>query len=60
MSDFHLRGPGFHSRLYPRNLCGSIEFGTGSIQPYEENNWVATSYEKYRNPGRKTEIKFQG
>ena len=36
-SDCHPRGPGFYSRLYPRNL-GS---GTGSTQPHEDN-WIST------------------
>ena len=36
-SDCHPRGPGFDSRLYPRNFSGSI----GSAQP-REDNWVAT------------------
>ena len=29
-SDSHPRGPGFNSRLYPRNFSGSIGSGTGS------------------------------
>ena len=32
-SDCHPRGPGFDSRLYPRNFSGSIGSGTGSTQP---------------------------
>ena len=40
-SDCHPRGPGFDSRLYPRNLSGSIGSGTVSTQP-REDNWVAT------------------
>ena len=40
-SDCHPRGPGFDSRLYPRNFSGSIGSGTGSTQP-REDNWVAT------------------
>ena len=44
-SDCHPRGPGFHSRLYPRNFSGSIGSGTGSTHPLEDN-WVATWYEK--------------
>ena len=40
-SDCHPRGPGFDSRLYPRNFSGSIVSGTGSTQP-REDNWVAT------------------
>ena len=40
-SDCHPRGPGFDSRLYPRNFSGSIGSGTGSTQPCEDN-WVAT------------------
>ena len=40
-SDYHPRGPGFDSRLYPRNFSGSIGSGTGSTQPCEDN-WVAT------------------
>ena len=39
-SDCHSRGPGFDSRLYPRNFSRSIGSGTGSIQP-REDNWVA-------------------
>ena len=39
-SDCHPRGPGFDSRLYPRNFSGSIGSGTGSTQP-REANWVA-------------------
>ena len=53
-SDCHPRGPGFDSRLYPRNFSGSIRSGTGSIQP-SENNWVATLYKKQLNPVKKTE-----
>ena len=30
-------GPGFDSRLYPRNVSGSIGSGTGSTQPCEDN-----------------------
>ena len=41
MSDYHPRGPGFDSRLYPTNYSGSIGSGTGSTQP-REANWVAT------------------
>ena len=41
MSDCHPRGPGFDSRLYPRNFSISIGSGTGSTQP-REDNWVAT------------------
>ena len=40
-SDCHPRGPGFHSRLYPRFFSGCIGSGTGSTQP-REDNWVAT------------------
>ena len=40
-SDCHPKGPGFDSRLYPRNVSGSIGSGTGSTQP-REDNWVAT------------------
>ena len=40
-SDCHPRGPGFDSRLYPRNFSGSIGPGTGSIKP-REGNWLAT------------------
>ena len=40
-SDSHPRGPGFDSRLYPRNFSGSIGSATGSTQP-REDNWVAT------------------
>ena len=36
-SDYPPRGPGFDSRLYPRNFTGSIGSGTGSTQPREEN-----------------------
>ena len=39
-SDYHPRGPGFDSRLYLRNLSGSIGSGTGSTLP-REDNWVA-------------------
>ena len=44
-SDCHPRGPGFDSRLYPRNFSGSrpIGSGTGSTQP-REDNWVATFF----------------
>ena len=44
-SGYHPKGPGFDSRLYPRNFSGSIGSGTGSTQPCEDN-WVATWYEK--------------
>ena len=37
MSDYHPRGPGYDSRLYPRNVSGSIGSGTGSTQPREAN-----------------------
>ena len=40
-SDYHPRGPGFNSRIYPRNISESIRSGTGSTQP-REDNWVAT------------------
>ena len=40
-SDCHPRGPGFDSRLYPRNFSGSIGSGAGSTQPLEDN-WVVT------------------
>ena len=40
-SDCHPRGPGFDSRLYPRNFSGSIGSGTWSTQP-REDNWIAT------------------
>ena len=40
-SDCHPRGPGFESRLYPRNFSSSVGSGTGSTQP-REDNWVAT------------------
>ena len=40
-SDCHPRGPGFDSRLYPRNFSGSIGSGMGSTQP-REDNWAAT------------------
>ena len=39
-SDCHPKGPGFDSRLYPRNFFGSIGSGTGSTHP-REDNWVA-------------------
>ena len=39
-SDCHPRGPGFDSRLCPRNFSGSKGSGTGSTQP-REDNWVA-------------------
>ena len=39
-SDYHPRGPGFNSRLYPRNVSGSIGSGTGSTQLCEDN-WLA-------------------
>ena len=38
--DCNARGPGFDSRLYLRNLSGSIGSGTGSTQP-REVKWVA-------------------
>ena len=41
MSDCHPRGPGFDSRLYPRNFSGTVGSGKGSTQPREEN-WVST------------------
>ena len=40
MSDCQPRGPGFDSRLYPRNVSGDTESGTPSTQP-REDNWVA-------------------
>ena len=58
-SDCHPRGPGFDSRLYPRNFSGSKGSVTRSTQP-REDNWVATCYEKQRNPVNKTEIKVEG
>ena len=58
-SDYRPRGPGFDSRLYPRNFSGSIGSGTGTTQPHEDN-WVAAWYEKKRNPVKKTEIKVVG
>ena len=39
-SDCHPRGPGFDSRLYPRNFSESVGSGRGSTQP-REDNWVA-------------------
>ena len=44
-SDCHQRGPGFDSRLYPRNFSGSVGSGTGSTEP-REDNLVSTLYEK--------------
>ena len=44
-SDCHPRGPGFDSRLYPRNFSRSIGSGTGSTQA-RGANWVAAWYEK--------------
>ena len=41
MTDCHPRGPGFDSRLYPRNFSGIYGSGTWSTQP-REDNWVAT------------------
>ena len=38
-SDCHPRGPGFDSRLYPRNFSGSIGSRMGSTQP-REDNWI--------------------
>ena len=43
--DCHPRGPGFDSRLYPRNFSRSIGSGAGPNQP-REDNWVAACYEK--------------
>ena len=40
-ADYHSRGPGFDSRLYPKNFPGSIGSGTGYTKP-REDNWVAT------------------
>ena len=40
MSDYHHRGPGFVSRLYPTNFSGNIWSGTGFTEPHEDN-WVA-------------------
>ena len=58
-SDCHPRGPGFDSPLYPRYFSGSIGSGTGSTQAREDNS-IATRYEKWRNPVKKTEIKVEG
>ena len=44
-SDYHTRGPGFISWLYPRNFSRSIGSGRGSTQP-REDNWVAARHEK--------------
>ena len=44
---------------YTRIFSGSIQSGTGSIQP-REDKWVAALYEKYRNPVKKTEIRVEG
>ena len=40
-SDCNPRGPGFDSRLYPKNVSGSVGSGTGSTQPRKEG-WVVT------------------
>ena len=40
-SDCRPRGPGFDSRLYPRNFSENIGSGTRSTQP-REDIWVAT------------------
>ena len=37
MSNYDPRGPGFDSRLYPRNVSGSIGSGMGSTQSHEHN-----------------------
>ena len=57
-TDYHPSDPGFNSRLYHRKCFGSIGSGIESTQP-REDNWVATWYEKWRNPVKKTEIKVE-
>ena len=57
-SDCHPRGPGFDSRLYPRNFFGSIGSGTGFTQP-REDNWAATWYEKQRIRLRKLKLRLR-
>ena len=45
-SDCHPRGPGFNSRLYPKNFSASIGSGTGSTQPRESTlvvQWLSYS-----------------
>ena len=57
-SDCHPRGPGFDSRLYPRNFSGNIGSRTGSTQP-REDNWMATWYEKERIQLRKLKLRLR-
>ena len=57
-SDCHPRGPGFDSRLYPRNFSRSIGSGTWSTQP-REDNWVGTWYEKYQIRLRKLKLRLK-
>ena len=57
-SDCHPKGRRFDFRLYPRNFSGSIEFGTGSNQPHEEN-WVATWMRSSEIRLRKLKLKLR-
>ena len=50
---------GFDFRLQAGNFFGRKGSGKGSTQPHEAN-WMATLYEKQRNPIKKTEIKVEG
>ena len=57
-SDCHPRGPGFDSRLYPRNFSGSIGSGTGSTQP-REDDWVATWMRSSKIQLRKLKLRLR-
>ena len=58
-SDCHPRGPGFHSRLYPRNYSGSIGSGTRSSQS-REDNWVAILTRISEIQLRKLKLRLRG
>ena len=56
-SDCHPRGPGFDTRIYPRNFSWSIGSGTGFTQP-RKDNWVATWYTVRSSDIRLRELKL--
>ena len=57
-SDYHPRGPGFKSRLCPRNFSGSVGSGTWSTQPCEAN-WVSTVFDMRSSGIRLRKLKLR-
>ena len=59
MSDCHPRGPGFDSRLYPRNVSGSIESATRSTQPREDELASYLICEEAKSGKKKLKLKLR-